>query len=460
MSKAYGNEIVDKENQKLIEELVKNISEVNSQIKGIKDGNEANLESSMKRVAQFRGRPLFYPYMGSGAGRGPYVELEDGSVKLDLINGIGVNILGHSHPDVLRASLKGAMSNVVMQGNLQPNAQYLEFGEKLTSLASRRSLLKHAWISTCGSVANENALKIVRQKKSPAKKIIALKCAFAGRTTMMAEITDNPNFRVGLPEYGEVLRIDMPNNYTLSSCGGRSSGEKALRVLKELVAKNGGDIAAFMFEPLQGEGGFRVASRDFFIPLLEFCKEIGIAVWADEVQTFCRTGELFCFEKLEIGNYLDICTIAKAAQVGATLYTEEFNPKPGLIAGTFAGSSVSLAVGTEILNVLTSGEYFGSEGKIEKIHKEFTGMLNELSEGSCQGLISEVGGMGLMVAFTPFDGTKEKTMPLLKTLYKNGVIAFACGHGPYRIRFLIPAVLQSEDIEVVKGIIEKSLIQG
>lgn len=461
MSETCGNRIKkSKENQSLIDQLVENVGKINLDVNSVKEAHvTGSLEESMERVSQFRGRPLFYPYLGSGSGRGSYVELQDGSVKLDFINGIGVNILGHSHPKILQASLQAALSDIVMQGNLQPNEQYLNFGEKLVDLASRKSRLKHAWISTCGSVANENALKMARQKKSPARKVVALRDAFAGRTTMMAEITDNPNYRVGLPEYNEVLRIDMPDNYSLKTCQGSAAGEKALQQMKEIVSKNEGDIAAFMFEPLQGEGGFRVASRDFFLPLLDFCKEQGIVVWADEVQTFCRTGELFCFEKLDIGEYLDLCTIAKTAQVAATLYTEELNPAPGLIAGTFAGSSVALAAGSEILDELTCGGYFGSEGKIEKVHQEFTGMLQSLAETSCSGMISDIGGMGLMIAFTPFEGEKSKTMSLLKTLYKNGIISFACGHGPYRVRFLLPATLNSEEIKEARGIIEKSLIE-
>ncbi len=81
------------------------------------------------------------------------------------------------------------------------------------------------------------------------------------------------------------------------------------------------------------------------VGIFDFCKDKKIAIWADEVQTFTRTGQAFAFETLDIGNYIDICTIAKTAQVGATLYTEEYNPKPGLIAGTFSGSSSALAAG-------------------------------------------------------------------------------------------------------------------
>ena len=118
-----------------------------------------------------------------------------------------------------------------------------------------------------------------------------------------------------------------------------------------------------------GEGGYMPAPREFFLPLLQFCREKKIPVWFDEVQTFSRTGELFAFETLDLGEYVDLCTVAKTAQVGLTLYTEEMNPQPGLISGTFSGSSVALSVGIETLDLLQEG-YFGPNGKIMNIHRK------------------------------------------------------------------------------------------
>ncbi len=413
---------------------------------------EDKAKAHVDKVGVNRGRPLFYPYIGTGAGRGPYVELEDGSVKIDLINGIGIHILGHSHPSVLRASIQAATSDIVMQGNLQPNKEYSVLGEKLIQLGSKNSRLKHAWLTTSGSMAGENALKACRQYKSPAKMIIAMKNAFAGRSMMMAEITDNENYTVGLPKYNEVLRVPFYNK------NDPKSSEKSLEIFKSHVAKHEGDISCFCFEPMQGEGGYNSAPREFFLPLLDFCKEKGIPVWADEVQTFCRTGEFFAFETLGIGEYVDVCTVAKTLQAGATLFTEELNPKPGLVSGTFAGSSVALASGIAILNELENG-YMGKDGKVSQVHNMFVDMLNELNESSCRGLLRDAGGMGLMVAATPLDGSKEKMIALLRTLYKNGLMTFGCGKGPFRLRFLLPAILNKSDVEVCKKIIEKSVLE-
>lgn len=452
-----GNKIKNSSSiQQLTKQLVAEVSKINSEITQPKSASADMMEngkSIIDRAGKVRGRPLHYNYVGTGAGNGAYVELEDGSVKLDLINGIGIHLMGHSHPRVMQAAIRGALSDVVNQGNLQPNKEYIQLLEKLVSIAGKNSRLKYGWLATCGTMANENALKLARQKHSPSRMVLAFKNAFAGRSTMMAELTDNPSYKVGLPEYNEILRIPFYDKKD------PQSSEKSLRAMKEHVEKHGKNISVFSFEPMLGEGGYQAAPREFFIPMLEFCKQNNIAIWADEVQTFTRTGEFFAFETLQIGQYIDLCTIAKTAQVGATLYTEDYNPKPGLIAGTFSGSSVALTTGIEILDMLQEG-YMGPNGRIMDIHRKFIGMLNDLNETSCKGLLTDAGGMGLMIAVTPYEGKKEQTDELTKRLFNNGLIAFTCGKDPVRVRFLVPATIEDKDIQVAKKIIEKSILEG
>ncbi len=438
----------------LIEQLVDEVTNISKNLSGVTEAKGEFVDSAKKafdEIAKYRGRPLFYPFLSTGAGRGAYVEVEDGSVKLDLINGIGIHLFGHSHPKILKAGIRGAISDVVMQGNLEPGNEYAIMGKKLVELAGKKSRLKYAWLSTCGTMANENALKMARQKHSPAKMILAMNNAFAGRSQAMAEITDNPSYRHGLPEYKEVLRIPFYDSKD------PKSAENSLRIMKEHVAKFENQIATFVFEPMLGEGGYRRAPREYFVPMLEFCKQKNIAIWFDEVQTFMRTGELFAFETLDLGKYVDICSIAKTLQTGATLYTEEYNPKPGLVSGTFSGASAAISAGIEGMNILVNEGYLGPNGKISKVHNEFVGMLNRLNDSTCKGQVTEAGGMGLMIAFTPLDGGKETVNTLLQKLYQNGMIAFSCGQNPYRVRFLVPAIIETKDIEAAGKIIEKSI---
>lgn len=455
MSSTIGQELrKSSQVNSLLDNLVEQVLMHSRRIQGVKDADPALAEQAQKDIASvgtIRSRPLFYNYMGTGVGRGPYVELEDGSVKLDLINGIGIHLFGHSHPRVVRAALKGSLADALIQGNLQPNREYMEFSEKLLGLAKKNSRLNYVWLSTCGTMANENALKMARQKKRGTRMIMTFKNAFSGRSTMMTEMTDNPSFKVGLPDYNEVLRLPFYDP--------KGPKDKTLSVMKEHVAKHENNICCFAFEPMLGEGGYRAATHEFYVPLMEFCKEKGIPVWADEIQTFTRTGNAFAYETLGIGKYIDLCTIAKTAQNGATFFTEEFKPDAGLLGGTFSGSTPALTAGLEILNMLESDGYLGSNGKVMQIHNDFVGMLNELNTTTCKGLLQEAGGMGLMVAVTALDGTKDKQLALLKTLFKNGLICFGCGSDPYRIRFLIPAIVTKEDIQAAKKIIEKSVLE-
>ncbi|MFN8791162.1 MAG: aminotransferase class III-fold pyridoxal phosphate-dependent enzyme [Bdellovibrionales bacterium] len=458
MSSLFGHQVAQSDRvQKMIRDLVQEVQSINSGIKTLKPAQSEFSELGKKWIDEagaFRGRPLHYPFIGSGSGRGVYVELEDGSIKMDLINGIGIHLFGHGHPRVMEAAVRGALSDVIMQGNLEPNKEYVQFSEKLVKLAARKSKIKYAWFATCGTMANENALKIARQKHSPARYVLAFKNAFAGRSTMMAEVTDNPAYKQGLPEYNEILRLPWYDKRD------PQSGEKTLNALKEHVARHEGQICCFSFEPMLGEGGYMPAPREFFLPLLDFCRQKKIAIWLDEVQTFARTGELFAFETLELGDYVDLVTIAKTAQLGATLYTEEYNPKPGLIAGTFSGATVSMTTGMTMIDMLVQEGYLGKSGRVAEIHQRFVGGLHKLGETTCKGKISEAGGLGLMVAFTPFEGKKEQVDSFLKKLFANGVIAFPCGKDPIRARFLIPAIIQNEDLDLALQVIEKTLHEG
>ncbi len=438
-----------------IENLVQKYLETCSELNGIKSADPSKVEV-LDHLAQgvnlHRGRPLFFKYIGAGRGKGPYVEIEDGSVKIDLINGIGIHILGHSNPNVVKASVSAALSDAVMQGNLQPNKEYAEILEKLAELGSRASKLSNVWLCPSGSMANENALKACRQKTNGARMVIAMEKAFAGRTTMMAELTDNDSYRVGLPRYDEVLRVPFYDSKDSQST------EKSLKIFKEHVEKYRGNISCFMFEPMQGEGGYKVAPREYFVPMLEVCKKEGIPVFLDEVQTFCRTGEFFAFETLDLGDYIDVVAVAKTLQGGATFFTEELKPKPGLISGTFAGSTVALAAGKAVLDILDDG-FMGKDGKIQQIHEQFVSMLKDLGETTCKGLISDVEGLGLMIAFTPYGGEKDKMLTLVKRLFENGLMCFGCGADPFRVRFLLPAILEEKHIIEIKSVMEKTLLE-
>jgi len=118
-----------------------------------------------------------------------------------------------------------------------------------------------------------------------------------------------------------------------------------------------------------------------------------------------------------------------------------------------------MAAGLEILEMLEEG-CLGPNGRIQQIHRRFVDGLNQLNVGSCLNLVRDAGGMGLMIAFTPFDGKKEQVELLIKKLFNNGLIAFSCGKDPVRIRFLVPAIIEDNEIDLALSLVEKTILEG
>lgn len=418
----------------------------------------------LDRNAKIRGRAGFYPYVGSGVGRGPLVELLDGSVKWDMICGIGVHLFGHGDPELVEVAMRASLSDLLMQGNLQFNGDSIEFAEVLAAEGSRASRLRHCFVSNSGCMVNEAALKLCQQKTGGAPRILAFANCFMGRSTTMSQIGDTAGYRQGLVQ--NILVDYMP--FYDETLGARST-EIAVWHLKQLVARYPKQHACFVMELVQGEGGFRVAPRSYFEALMRICRESGIPVWADEVQSFGRTECMFAFETLGLGEYIDVATVGKLSQVCACLFREEFNPQPGLLAGTFSASASAFHVGRRALETLRDGGYYGPSGRIAALHRAFRERAEDLvrrrpeffppvldSFGRPQ--LSHVGGTGGMMRLSPLGGSKERLNVLLKAMFDEGVIALTCGHDPYHLRLLPPiGVMEPAQFTPVFEIIERAL---
>ncbi|MEX1012157.1 MAG: aminotransferase class III-fold pyridoxal phosphate-dependent enzyme [Waddliaceae bacterium] len=430
------------EAKKLIREAVK---ECQQSINAVKPPSHELKTSYDELIASFeahRGAKLWYPYIGSGIGNGALVELLDGSVKYDFISGIGVHVFGHSHPEIISASIDAAISDTVMQGNLQQNADSAE----LVDLLIKESGLDHCILTTSGAMANENAMKIALQKNAPAHRILAFDHCFAGRTWAISQITDKAKYREGIPENVFVDYIPFFDENDPEGSTGR-----AVSTLKKHLSRHPKQHALMYFELIQGEAGFYKGSREFFLPLMKILKEHHIAILADEVQTFGRTSKLFAFQHFDLDEYIDIVTIGKMTQVCATLWRHEYNPKPGLISQTFTGATASIHAAKAMLHLMVRDDHFGPDGKNMQLGNYFQEKLEKLD-------VKGPFGIGGMIAFTPFDGSFEKVNAFAHELYKNGVIAFIAGQNPTRIRFLLPtAAITKKEIDEVLKIIEETL---
>lgn len=457
-----------------IDAIVGELKERQRSIEGVRgpssDAARVSYEELMSSYSDLRGRGLLYPYIGSGFGRGPYVELADGSVKLDLITGIGVHFFGHSDPDLVGAAVEAATSNTPMQGHLIGNRESVEFARVLTEEARRTSRLKHVFLCNSGAMANENAIKVCYQKHAPASRVAAFAHCFMGRTVTMAQIGDNPAGRQGLPLSTQVDYVPFYDHVAARrmSAGDVSGPTRYIDMarwhLEQYFDRYPGQHACFIFELVQGEGGFNTALPDYHKALMETCKAYNVAVWADEVQTFGRTERMFCYDALGLGEWVDVACVGKMSQVCAALFTEEYNPKPGLLSGTFLGNSVSLKVGTRVLEKLLSGGFYGENGKIRRHHDLFIEKIRALEARHPEWfphtpeVHDTAAGYGGMMRFTPFRGAKDAILKLCHVLFEEGLIAFYCGHGPYHVRFLPPiGAMEERDWDAAMEIVERSM---
>lgn len=458
-----GHAVVRESIAKIIAELRSAQAKITG-VRGSQADRKVTLDAWMARTAEVKGRPAFYPYLGTGLGNGALVELVDGSVKWDMISGIGVHMFGHGDPEMVEAALIGSLSDVVMQGHLQFNADSTAFAEFLAAEASKSSRLKHCFVSNSGCMVNEAALKICQQKTGAAPRVIAFADCFMGRSTTMAQIGDGPAYRQGVAL--NVLVDYMP--FYDPELGARST-EMAVWHLRQMLDRYPKQHSCFVMEPIQGEGGFNVAPREFFIPLIELCRERGVPIWFDEVQSFGRTTSMFAFDTLGLGEYADVVTIGKMSQACACLHTADMNPKPGLLAGTFTASTTAFHVGLRALTRMRDGGYYGAQGRIAKLHEAFRSHADALVKKHPEWFppiplafgrssTRTVGGLGGMMRLTPFGGDKERINALLKNLFEDGIITLGCGHGPYHLRFLPPiGVFTPEQFGPVFAILEKTL---
>jgi 4-aminobutyrate aminotransferase-like enzyme len=384
----------------------------------------------------------------SGSGRGARLRLADGTTRIDFVGGIGQYLFGHSDPDLLETATAAAAIDTVFQGHLAPGPEYLALSRAL--LRHSGSRLRHVWLSVSGSMANENALKMIFQRHAPADQLVVFEKGFAGRTTTLAEVTDKPDFRDGLPLRGNILHVPFYDDSVADPIG------RSLRALDAHLQRYPGRIAGMLFELIQGEGGFHTAPREFFAALMERCHEAGLAVWVDEVQTFARTGELFAFHTLDLDEYPDVVTAGKAMQGSAVLFTRKYNPKPGLVAGTFAGATAAMAVGVRIIERLESEGYLGPEGRVSVLARRVERRFESL-EKRLPRAIGPRSGLGAMQAFVPWDGEPEVVLQVVKTAFDEGLVLLGAGRDPSKIRMLLPVNVTDEELEAGFAILEKAL---
>src|SRR5437016_1406016 len=290
-------------------------------------------------------------------GRGAAFTDVDGNTFVDFAGGVGCLAVGHAHPRVVQAVQEQAARFTHTDFTIVPYEVYVALAERLLGLAPFSGPAKAAFFNA-GTEAVENAVKCARAyTKRPA--VIAFEGGFHGRTLLSLSLTSKTHpYKAGLGPFApEVYRVPFAQDYR------GPDAKTALRALeRSLVTQVAAEqVAAIVLEPVQGEGGFVVAPREFVEGVRRICDDNGIVLVVDEVQTgFGRTGRFFAIE--HYGVEPDLLCVAKSIAAGlplsGVLGKAPIMDAPGdsAIGGTYVGNPVAQAAALAVLDVFEEEE--------------------------------------------------------------------------------------------------------
>jgi 4-aminobutyrate aminotransferase len=384
----------------------------------------------------------------------------EGRRYIDFAAGIAVVNTGHRHPRVM-AAVKDQLERFTHTCHqVVPYENYVRLAERLNEAVPGNFAKKTVFVTT-GAEAVENAVKIARAATNRSA-VVAFTGGFHGRTFMGMALTGKvAPYKTGFgPMMPDVFHVPFP----LEMHG--QTVESSLAVLEKLFKADvdPSRIAAFIIEPVQGEGGFYEVPRAFMRALREIADQHGILLIADEVQTgFARTGSLFAME--HFGVVADLTTMAKglgggfpiAAVTGRAEIMDA--PGPGGLGGTYGGNPLGIAAGNAVLDVIEE----------EGLNERATNLGNRLKQ-RLQSLVSQVPqiadirGPGFMNAIefkVPQSGSPnpEFTNRVRERALEKGLIILTCGVYSNVIRFLAPITIEDEVFSEALDILEATLLE-
>jgi len=382
----------------------------------------------------------------------------DGNRWIDFAGGIGVLNLGHRHPKIVaavEAQLKKVMHTSAAVISYAP---YVQLCQKLCELTPVRGPERKAMLVNTGAEALENAVKIARAATGRTG-IITFDGAFHGRTMMTLAMTGKvlPYKNDFGPMPGDVFRAPFPN--PLHGISEEASLNAIRTLFKTDIAPH--RTAAIVIEPVQGEGGFYIASPDYLKALRALCDEHGILLIADEVQSgFARTGKLFALE--HSGIEADILTTAKSLANGMPLSAVVGSAKvmdasgPNSLGGTYSGNPLSCAAALAVIEAIEEENILERSEQMGKMLAERFAVWEERFPGVAHGR-----QLGAMAAFELLDSDgkpdAQMTGALCAKAREKGLILLSCGFYGNSIRILVPLTVSSAVLEEGLSIIEQSL---
>lgn len=402
----------------------------------------SNNEFHQRRLsATPRGVGVMCNFFAQSAQNATLTDVE-GNEYIDFAAGIAVLNTGHRHPRMVAAVEQQLQQFTHTAYQIVPYESYVSLAEKLNELAPVKGPAKTAFFST-GAEAVENAVKIARAHTGRPG-VIAFGGGFHGRTYMTMALTGKvAPYKLGFgPFPGSVYHVPYPSAlYGISTADSITALERLFKA--DIEAKQ---VAAIIFEPVQGEGGFNVAPKELVAAVRRLCDEHGIVMIADEVQSgFARTGKLFAMD-----HYVDkpdLMTMAKSLAGGMPLSGVVGNaqimdaPAPGGLGGTYAGNPLAVAAAHAVLDIIDN------EALCERAQFLGERLLATLQEvkGWCPALM-EARGVGSMIAAEFFDpATGEPSAAIAQKIQQQaleqGLLLLTCGQYGNVIRFLYPLTI-------------------
>lgn len=383
----------------------------------------------------------------------------DGKRYIDFVGGIGVLNLGHCNPRIVEAVCTQAGRLTHYAFNAAPHAPYKQFMERLASFIPV-SYAVSGMLTNSGAEAAENALKIVRAATGRTA-VIAFDGGFHGRTLATLNLNGKVapyKQRVGtLP--GPVYHLPYP-----SQDNGVTT-EEALKALDRLfsVEIDVNEVACFILEPVQGEGGFLALEPSFAQALRRFCDEKGILLIVDEIQSgFGRTGQRFAFTRLGIEPDLILLgkSIAGGLPLGAVVGKKallDTLPKGGL-GGTYSGNPIACAAALATLDEMTDANLaaWGESQEQAILNRYQAWQQNKLSP--YLGKLTGVGAMRGIELLTPEGAPATAVLAqLLESARQQGLLLMPSGKSRHIIRLLPPLTIEPHVLEAGLDIFERCL---
>jgi 4-aminobutyrate aminotransferase / (S)-3-amino-2-methylpropionate transaminase / 5-aminovalerate transaminase len=383
----------------------------------------------------------------------------DGNTFVDFMGGVGVMNVGHSHPRVLEAMREQLERFVHTDFLVIAYEPYVELAERLGALAPITGPVKAGFFNS-GAEAVENAVKWARlYTRRPG--VIAFEGAFHGRTFMALTLTSKPHpYKTGLgPLAPEVYRAPFPNSYRGPDAATALAGIERL-FLTEVSPQQ---IAAIVFEPQQGEGGFLPAPPEFVRGLRRICDDHGIVLVADEVQTgFARTGRMFAMEHFDVEP--DLVIVAKSIAAGLPLSgvlgrAEIMDaPHEAAVGGTYVGNPVAQAAALAVLDVI---EEEGLCDRAQAIGDVVRTRMEAWRRTYAQ--VGDARGLGAMLAIE-FVQDRESKAPapdlasaVVDEATRRGLLLLKAGLESNCIRMLCPLVITDAELDEGLDVWEASL---